>query len=75
MSCDINYNGSNILSDQIRKKCWNFKYLNLQGCKLGDKGGALMVRHIKFLKNLNYLNLNDNELSKETGKELGQVFS
>lgn len=46
-------------------------YLNLEGCKIGDKGGSIFIKDcLPSLEKLQHLNLNNNELSTMTGHEL-----
>lgn len=45
--------------------------LNLEGCKIGDKGGSIFIKEcLPHLEKLQHLNLNNNELSTMTGHQL-----
>jgi hypothetical protein len=50
--------------------------LNLENCKLTDKGGALLINEcLPSISGLTYLNLNNNELSTSSGHALSEYFN
>jgi len=66
----LGVSGTKVLAEFIESHPLKIEDLNLEGNKIGDIAGGIIIRALSSLRVLKKLTLNDNELSTNSGLAL-----